>query len=373
MHQLPKPEFIKIDPAALEAELIARYEKRSGKTLYPAQIERLYIDQIAYAVSRLQMSIQHAGEQLLVRFARGSILDYLGELVATPRLLAKAARCTLRFSLPTITTRPVLIPIGTPVSTQDAKLIFITDRDATLAANQTQVTVTATCLTAGEQGNGWTAGQISVLGNPPAIGLTASNTTSTADGAADEDDDRYRERIILAPEAFSNAGSRAAYRYHALAVHQSIIDVAVHGPDEGQPDGHVALYPLTAEGLPTPQLLQDITRQISGEKLRPLCDTVHAIAPIEVSYAINANLTFYETADRNATMAAAHAAANTYAQECSATLGRDLVPEQLTAALQVPGVYRADLQMPLDSRELSGNEWAHCTEIKLIDAGVAHG
>lgn len=373
MRDLSKPEFIKIDPAALEAELITRYEQKSGKTLYPAQIERLYIDQIAYAVSRLQMSIQHAGEQLLVRFARGPILDYLGELVATPRLLAKAARCTLRFSLPTTPTQPLLIPIGTRVTTQDARLIFITDRGVTIAVGQSQVTTTATCMAVGEQGNGWTTGQISALTNPPAANLTASNTTTTADGAEDESDDRYRERIILAPEAFSNAGSRAAYRYHALAVHQSIIDVAVHGPDEGQPDGHVALYPLTLDGMPTPHLLQDIERQVSGEKLRPLCDTVNAIAPVEVSFDINASLFFYDSADRSAAMAAAHVAANNYAQAISAELGRDLVPEQLTAALQVHGVYRADLKLPQTIRELKSNEWARCTAIQLIDAGVVHG
>ena len=101
MRELPKPEFVKIDPAAVEADLIARYEAKSGKTLYPAQIERLFIDLIAYTRSRVDMSIQNAGEQLLVRFARGVILDYLGELVATPRLLAQPARCQIRFSLPT--------------------------------------------------------------------------------------------------------------------------------------------------------------------------------------------------------------------------------------------------------------------------------
>ncbi|MDR6915121.1 phage-related baseplate assembly protein [Pseudomonas sp. 3296] len=372
MRELPKPEFIKIDPAALEAHLIARYEQKSGKTLYPAQIERLYIDQIAYAVSRLQMSIQNAGEQLLVRFARGPILDYLGELVATPRLLAQAARCTLRFTIPAAVTRPLLIPIGTRVSTQDTKLTFITDHDVVMAVNQTHVTVTATSLITGIQGNGWTAGQISALGNPPAAGLTASNITLTTQGAEDEDDDRYRERIILAPEAFSNAGSRAAYRYHTLAVHQSIIDVAVHGPDEGQPDGHVALFPLTTHGLPTDDLLQRIEHQVSGEKLRPLCDTVSAQSPTEVVYQIKANITFYANADRGVTMAAAHTAAQTYANKCRAALGRDLVPEQLTAALQVPGVYRAYLQLPTGLRELEGDQWANCTAIQLIDAGVAY-
>ncbi|TWC18653.1 phage-related baseplate assembly protein [Pseudomonas sp. SJZ085] len=372
MRDLPKPEFIKIDPAELEANLIARYEQKSGKTLYPAQIERLYIDQIAYAVSQLQMSIQHAGEQLLVRFARGPILDYLGELVATPRLLAKPARCTLRFSLPTAPTQPLLIPMGTRVSTQDAKLTFITDQDVTLSPGTTQVTVTATCLTVGEHGNGWTTGQISALGHSPAAGLTASNTTVTAHGAQDEDDDRYRERIILAPEAFSNAGSRAAYRYHTLAVHQSIIDVAVQGPDEGQPDGHVALFPLTTAGLPTEELLQRVGTQVSGEKLRPLCDTVNVLSPVEIVYQIKANITFYANADRRASMAAARAAAQTYAAECRASLGRDLVPEQLTALLQVTGVYRAQLLLPASLHELQGHEWANCSAIQLIDAGVVH-
>lgn len=372
MRELPKPEFVKIDPAALEAELIARFEKKSGKTLYPAQIERLFIDQVAYATSRLQMGIQHAGEQLLVRFANGPILDYLGELVATPRLLAKSARCTLRFDMPIAVTQPLLILVGTRVSTQDAKLTFITDRDAVIAANQSQVTATATCLSPGEQGNGWVVGQISALGNPPAPGMTASNITVTADGVEDEDDDRYRERIILAPEAFSNAGSRAAYRYHALAVHQSIIDVAVHGPDEGQPDGHVALYPLTTEGLPSDDLLQQVKNQISGEKVRPLCDTVKTLAPTEVAYQIKAQITFYASADRASSMAVAQAAAESFALEHRAGLGLDLVPEQLTAALQVNGVYRANLEFPA-LRELRGNDWANCTSIQLIDAGVAYG
>jgi phage-related baseplate assembly protein len=372
MRELPKPEFVKIDPAALEAKLIARYEEKSGKTLYPAQVERLFIDLIAYATTRVQMGIQSAGEQLLVRFARGPILDYLGELVATPRLLAQPARCTLRFNMPAAVTEPLLIAAGTRASTPDAKLTFTPDQDAVIEVAQTQVTVTATCLTAGEQGNGWAAGQINVLGSSPAAGLTVSNITVTAGGVEDEEDDRYRERIILAPEAFSNAGSRAAYRYHALAVHQSIIDVAVHGPDERQPDGHVALFPLTVAGLPSGELLEQVKNQVSGEKVRPLCDTVQALTPTEVAYQIKALITFYANAQRAEVMAAAQAAADAYAADRRAGLGRDLVPEQLTALLQVNGVYRANVELPA-LRELQGNEWANCTSIELIDAGVAYG
>lgn len=373
MRELPKPEFVKIDPAAVEADLIARYEAKSGKTLYPAQVERLFIDLIAYTRSRTDMAIQNAGEQLLVRFAGKVILDYLGELVATPRLLAQPARCQIRFSLPAVSTQPVYISAGTRVSTQDGKLTFTTDREVSIAAGQLQVEVAATCLTPGTQGNDWALGQINVISNAPVAGLVASNITVTSDGAEDEEDDRYRERIILAPEAFSNAGSRGAYRYHALAVHQSIIDVAVHGPDEGQLDGHVALYPLTSTGLPSADLLEQVKARVSGEKVRPLCDTVHALMPVEIPFTIKAQLTFYDTAEQSVALAAAQVAAEAYAADRRSKLGLDLVREQLTAALQVAGVYRADLELPAAMQELQGNEWANCTDIQLIPAGVAFG
>lgn len=373
MRSLPPPEFVKIDPAAIEAALVARYEAKSGKTLYPAQVERLFIDQVAYAKTLALMAIQHAGEQLLVRFSAGPILDYLGDLVGTPRLLAKAARCTLLFSIAEAAVLPQLIPVGTQVTSQDGKLIFVTDQDVSIEPGQTQARITATCETTGTVGNGWAVGQIATIPSVPFEGLTAINETVSADGADDENDDRYKERIILAPEAYTNAGSRGSYRYHALAVHQSIIDVGVHGPDEGQQDGHVALYPLTSTGLPTADLLQRIESQVSGEKLRPLCDTVKALMPTEVAFTIKAHMTFYATADRSGAMAAAQAAAEAYAAERRAGLGHDIVVEQLTAALKVTGVYRPVVELPAALTELQGNEWANCTSIQLIDAGVVNG
>lgn len=373
MRALPPPEFVSIDPAAIEADLIARYEAKSGKPLYPAQIERLFIDQIAYAQSLVLSSIQHAGEQLLVRTSSAPILDYLGELVGTARLLAQPARCRMMFSVPVPVAVPVLIQAGTRVSTSDGRLVFRTDQDVTIAAGEAQVRVTATCETAGAAGNGWAVGQIATLVSLPADGLAARNETVTADGADEESDERYRERIILAPEAYTNAGSRGAYRYHALAVHQSIIGVAVHGPDEGQLPGHVALYPLTANGLPTADLLQQVESVVSGERVRPLCDSVHVLMPSEVKYSVRAALTFYAGADRATAMAAAQAAAEAYAADRRAGLGRDIVPEQLVSALQVPGVYRAELAEPAALLVLSGNEWANCSSILLTDAGVADG
>uniref|UniRef100_A0A1A9WW60 Collar domain-containing protein n=1 Tax=Glossina brevipalpis TaxID=37001 RepID=A0A1A9WW60_9MUSC len=61
--------------------MIAWYEKVSGKTLYPAQDERLLINLIAYREALVRLAIQDTAEQNLVAFARAPMLDYLGELV----------------------------------------------------------------------------------------------------------------------------------------------------------------------------------------------------------------------------------------------------------------------------------------------------
>lgn len=38
MNALPPPEFVKIDPLAIEQDLITRYEKRSGKNCIPLRL-----------------------------------------------------------------------------------------------------------------------------------------------------------------------------------------------------------------------------------------------------------------------------------------------------------------------------------------------
>lgn len=374
MRALPPPEFVKIDPAAIEAALVARYEQKTGKTLYPAQVERLFIDQVAYAKTLALMAIQQAGERLLVRFSGGPILDYLGELVDTPRLLAQPARCTQVFRLPAPALQTVLISAGTRVTSQDGRIAFVTDEAVSLAAGATEVRTTVVCETPGTSGNGWAIGQIAVLGQPPAFGMTTSNESVPADGINDEEDEPYIERIILAPESFSTAGPEGAYIYHTRAASQSIIEVAVRGGEDDPtvPDGEVWIYPLTKRGLPSPELLSLVQANVSARKKRPLTDKVLTKLSPEVGYAIRGSLTLYQDVDADSTRALALKAAAAYAAERRAGLGRDIVPEQIIREVQVAGVYRLQLTEPV-FRDVASHEWANCTAIELNVIGVAHG
>lgn len=129
--------------------------------------------------------------------------------------------------------------------------MFATDEDVLLPAGTLSVAVTATCVTTGESGNGWQPAQISALvDNIGNHDINVTNLTESTGGCGEENDDALRKRIQLAPESFSTAGSYGAYRFHTLSVSQSIIDVAVLGPDEGLAEGCVEIHPLTLNGLP---------------------------------------------------------------------------------------------------------------------------
>ncbi len=374
MRALPPPEFVKIDPAAIEASLIARYEQKANKTLYPAQIERLFIDQIAYAKTLTLMAIQQAGERLLVRYSGGPILDYLGELVSTPRLLAQPARCTQVFCLPAPATEPFALSAGARVTSQDGRIAFTTEQPLVICIGGQEARVIVVCEEVGEFGNGWAIGQIASYSGEGPPGITTFNESVPEGGIGDEQDPAFIERIILSPESFSTAGPEGSYVYHARAAHQSITDVAVRGGEEDPevPDGEVWIYPLTQTGLPTPELLELAQSSASARKKRPLTDRVLAKSPVEVSFKLRGRLTLFNDVDKDSVLALAREAAEIYTNGRRATLGNDIVPEQIIRAVQVAGVYKLRLIEPA-MQEVSAHQWANCSGIDLDVEGFAHG
>ncbi|WP_341516765.1 baseplate assembly protein [Citrobacter gillenii] len=369
---IAEPNFIDRDPAQITNEMIAQYEEASGKKLYPAQAERLLIDLFAYRENLVRIAVQEAAKQNLVAYSRAPMLDYLGELVGVHRLPAQAAKTTLQFSFARTYSGNVMIPQGTRASASDS-IMFATDEDVLLPSSSLNVAVTATCVITGESGNGWQPAQISALvDRVGSYDINVTNLTASTGGCGEESDDALRERIQLAPESFSNAGSYGAYRFHTLSVSQSIIDVAVLGPDEGLAEGCVEIYPLTLNGLPGSELLAQIERDVSKEKKRPLTDKVSAKKPPRVTYQIRAQLTLFTTADQETTLAAAHKAISTWTQQRQTRLGQDIVPNQIIKVLQVDGVYDVALEIPA-KKILEAHEWAECTAIDVSIAGVSDG
>ena len=355
------------------ADTIRDYETRADKTLRPAHIERLLINTFAYRETLARQQVNEAYRQQHARFATGLMLDLCGDDVATPRLSAQAAMTTLRFATPDISgATTISVPKGTRA--QVGELVFATAESGVLKASQKTVDLLAVCATVGVVGNGWAAGQINNLLDKlhATISVTVSNITVPSGGVEDEEDDAYRERILLAPESFSIGGTVGAYKYFARQFSPVICDVEtsndkdVNGNDIG---GTVVVSVLTKDGLPGTELLTQLEKSFQSERMRILCDKPSARAPQIVNYALNAELTLYTGANELETIAAAKAAWTAYEAQRRLKLGGDIVPLDIQTVLKVDGVYNVTLKN-LNLTVLNRTQWPRCTSVTITASEV---
>ena len=362
-----KREEVKVVPddlAEVLAQTIADYENRSGKTLQPAHIERLLINTYAYRETLARKAFNEAYRQQHPRFATGLMLDLCGDEVNTPRLEASAARCTIRFTLATSKAEPVLIAQGTQMAA--GATVFRTVASGTLSPSIRTLDLEAVCIQTGVSGNGFAAGQVNTLVNP-IDGVTAVNITVPTGGAAEESDEAYRQRILLAPESFSVAGPVGAYEYFARRVSPAICDVHVGnltGSDGLPIGGQVKVTLLTKNGLPSSELVSEVQVFLSGERVRPLCDTVTVTAPAAVDYTLDAELVLYTGVNTAEVLAAAKRAWADYEAARREKLGLDIVPLDIQTTLKVSGVYNVVLKKPT-LIVVKPDQWARCTSVNI--------
>jgi phage-related baseplate assembly protein len=333
------------------------------------------INLYAYRESLVRNAIQYAAQQNLLAFASFPMIDYLGALLGVTRLAAQPATVTLQFTLANALTVAYTIAAGTQVAASAGQQVFATDADLIIAPGALSASVNATATVAGPGGNGYLAGQINVALNPSALVSVVTNTSTSSGGSAPESDDHLRTRIQAAPNQFSAAGPAGAYRFFALGVDPSIIDVQVISPAPGQVNVYVLTGPSTVQPAPAPNnigiagpaLLAEVQAALNADKVRPVTDTVSALAVSEIDYQINASITLYSDADPTATMAAVQTAAEQVAIQLASKIERDIVPSQIISALSVPGVYEVVLSAPVYT-QLSPGQWANCTSIVLEQA-----
>ena len=355
-----RPSFVEYAPEEITRQLVEAYESIVGKTLHPAQPERLFIDVIAYRECLIRQAIQEAAEQNLIAYARDAALDQLGANIGVSRLAAQPASCEVQFTLAGAAPSDDTIPLGTRLATGDGAFTFATREDCYISAGQTTGTCEASCGVTGVDANGYLPGNLRLDGSAVTTvnGITvsaATNTTVTALGADVEDDDAYRERLPLALESFSCAGPELAYRYFTLQAHSSIVDVAVVSDDPGI----VKIYPLTANGAPSQAVLDLVQAACDDERVRPLTDQVQVIAPAQKTFSIEAVVNLFGGADRNEVLTLISRRLSAYREEIKATMGRDVVPTQIIALLHVDGVYSVELITPAAALVVESNEYPY--------------
>ena len=376
MATLSIPEFISADAAEIKADMIAFYEGLTGRTLAPADTETLLFNTFVYREIIYRNTANDAALQNLAAFATFPVLDYLAQNVGIPeRLPAQKAKANVMFTLLTGHSN-LVIQAGTRVSHPDGVPVFAVIEDTFVGSSVDEIEIECEAETEGTAANGFDPGAINVLIDSFADADTVENTTTTAGGSEEETDEQLRQRIYLAPTAFSNCGSIEAYRFFALSAHPSIIDVAVEGPEVGKaypPTGVVAIYPLTGT-VPTPTAVLNAVEAIcSANDKRPCTDTVEVSAPTAMNYAINVSLMLYNGADDQAVIDTITDALNSYKETKGSKLGSDIIREQIIALCMVEGVYKPTLSSPASDVQVPNSSFGNCTGITVTIAGFTNG
>ena len=367
MTLLPEPDFIERDPDKITKEWIELYEKKSERTLQPAQIERLMIDVAAYRESLVRVEIQETAKKNLLSYAPIDILQHIGEPLGVEQLKARYSKTKILFQVDEPLDFEYEIPQKTEIETKDGLFTFETIETVTLPAGDLSVEIEAICQTAGAAANNYATGSINNLLTPLDYINNVSNTTVSSDGADDEDVESLRERIRQAPEKFSNAGSVGAYKYHAFSANQNIIDVAVISPSPGV----VNIYPLMIDGNPSEEVIFFIQNYLSSDYIRPLTDFVEVKSPVKVSFEISAIITLYTYADEETVVKTINSRLGEYKKVLSKNLGKSVVKTQIISILNsVYGVFSVKLLFPEDI-EICKNEWAYLENYFIAMGGYA--
>jgi len=347
-------DFIEIDSAKLYTSIIGSLMDSCDEALYPGDERRIFGEGIVALFVSMFSLFNDRAKQRTLRYARGNVLDAIGERYGVLRADPTKASAVFRFSLTEAQSENIIIPAGTRI-TADGSVYFATVDTAVLPAWSLGVDILAECTVGGADYNGFVEGTVSTLVDLIPYISNVGNITASSGGDDGEPydevgDDKYRERIRLSPAIQSTAGPESAYRYFVLSADPGIIDVAIDCPED-QPNV-VNLYPLMTGGeLPGEDILQKVLDTLSDD-VRPMTDKVNALSPAVVEYEVEVKY-YCSKEDEAATIEAIEGdggAIDQYNQWQTAALARDINPDQLRRFMLAPstgtGAMRIDIIKP---------------------------
>lgn len=347
-------DFVNTDSTDIYNTVMNLLMDSINEPLYPGDERRIYGEALVFVLVNVYNELNDTAKQRTLQYARGYVLDALGERTGTVRLQPSSAYDKFRFSISQPLAQNIIIPKGTRI-TPDGSIYFATNENAVIQAGEVFVDVVASCMTTGADYNGLVSGSIKTLVDiiPYISSVTNINGTTGGDNGepyTTEGDDRYRERIKLAPSTFSVAGPLAAYKYFALSADPEISDVLITSPTAN----NIVIYTLMNGGLlPDEETIKKI-QDVFTDDIRPMTDIVTVKAPEQVTYDIE--LKYYCTIDNEADaifiVESEGGAIDLYNKWQSGGLGRDINPDQLKKYILAPisgsdAVERVDIISPV--------------------------
>ncbi len=291
---IPAPNVIEVfDFETIKARKLARVielMKAKGIEYVPSESDDIMtaIEVDAYDEMFLHTRINNAAKAQLLAFAKKADLEHLGtSRYGVERLEGAKPYALFTFTLSAALTYDVTLPAG----------LQLTDTKGEFALLLVDVTITAGLLsnTGTVELQSYVESSViktETIVTPLPYVATATQDETFHDGADEEDDERYRERIWLSRERKSTAGSDLAYKYFAKTADARVADVYI--PDNTA--GVVAVYllsnvdPYTADQV----MIDRVNAELNKEEVRPLTDDVQVSSATIVNGSIVADIVLYD-------------------------------------------------------------------------------
>ena len=374
---LPDITFANKDASEIKRAIITAFEtaffETTGEnlTLYPGDPRQLFLSTIADVIVLQRSIIDYVAKQNMLAFAENEPLEHLGLYMSVTRLPAQHAGVIIRFTLSMPQQGTMTIPSGVRVTPSGGNTYFATDENLEIPPGEITGDVHATALATGESANGFLPGQINRLVDPLPYIQSVANITASEGGADIEDDENLRERIHLAPESFSNAGSIGAYIFWARSASQLIVDVAVSSPESGV----VHIFPLLEDGeIPGQEIVDVVLAVCNADTVRPLTDLVQVLPPQRVEFSLN--VTWYLERSNAVKEIDISSKVNFAVQNWllwqRSKLGRDINPSELISLMVQAGAKRVVVESP-DFSVLEFNQVAVVSSESVTYGGIEDG
>lgn len=324
--------FVNTDTDEIYKTIIGELENGVAEALYPGDERRIFGEALVSIISAVYSNVNDACRQKLLRYARGDVLDALGENKGVERIPEQNAKTILRFSISSPLEKDVIIPKGV-MATSDFERYFVTDEEAVIPSEETFVDVPATAENGGVNYNQIPVGHINIIRDLISYVDTVENLTITAGGSDKETDDSLRERIRAASNKTTTAGPAASYRYWAMQADASIADAIVTSPEACK----VVITPILYGGeIPSAEILGKVLAACNADDVRVLTDTVEVQAPTTVSFDINIKC-YAAAEDMAECRQTVDEAVEKYIEWQSSALNRDINPDYLRKLILAPG------------------------------------
>ena len=329
----------KFDPSKEKEHLRELWKQLTGVYPLPSYPEDFILDALVYLKALLLAEMERKALSNFVEYAEGEDLDRLARnFYGIERLPAQSAQTILRF----YTNGDVKLQTGVKVATKNLKLVFETKELYKVGEGYQDWIAYATEV--GTIGNGYLPGEVSVLLDPVEGVSKVENITITTGGTDVEDDDHFRERILVSLERLSATGTKYGYIFHAKSAHPNVGSVSVRSPEAGKVE---VRFLLRDGSLPDTTMLETVKNYLYQDKVKNLTDYVEVLPPEVVTTNLGVKVYIKDLALKTLVETQVREKLSSYITYIGSRIGEDLIRSKVIDLCFVhPTVAKAEVLNP---------------------------